>query len=262
MFDRIGVNQWIEGMSNFKPYDVEFYMWGGEPFCIDDTFSLVKGFCSYEHVKWARIDHNMTKVDKIIELCPSPKVKINCSWHTERFSFEEIFRKTVLLHKYDMVGMVNFVASDSNLKYLKDNSLEIEDLIKKFMDEGIFMNVAADFSKGNDLDYKKFITRYMTFEDWDYIHGLKPCFNVSCDAGESLFTVEHEGNFSVCADGSIAGNYFSGEINRKMIRCRKKECRSIISYCHRLDNDFSPIRHLEDFSARTIMHRKKTGVLA
>jgi hypothetical protein len=261
MFDNIGVEQWIDGMSNFSTYDVEFYMWGGEPFCIDETFSLVKGFCAFEHVKWARIDHNMTKVDKIIKLCPSPKVKINCSWHTERFSFEEILQKTMMLKKHDMVGMVNFVASDSNLKYLKENSLNIDDLIKRFMDEGIFMNVAADFSKGNNSDYRKFITRYMTFDDWEHIHNLRPSFNACCTAGESLFTVEHNGNLSVCADDSIIGNYFSGELQRKRLNCQKKDCPSIISYCHRLDNDFSPVKHLEHFAIRTAMHRRKTGII-
>ena len=87
MFDKIPPHVWVEAMRNFSNYEVEFYMWGGEPFCVDGTFDLVKGFVEYDFIKWARIDSNLTYTKKVLQRCLSEKIKILCSWHTEVFDF-------------------------------------------------------------------------------------------------------------------------------------------------------------------------------
>ena len=99
MFDRYSVDRWINGMNNFSDHCVEFYMWGGEPFVLDETYDLVRGFAEYDFVQWARIDSNLTYTKKIIHRCPSEKVKIPCSWHTEKFDFGQLWERVMLLKK-------------------------------------------------------------------------------------------------------------------------------------------------------------------
>jgi hypothetical protein len=85
-----------------------------------------------------------------------------------------------------MVGMVNFVASDANLARLKEERMTLDELIQRFQEREIFVNVSADFGKGNDPEYKEFICRYTTEADWDHIHYLLPPKDVNCNAGRTL----------------------------------------------------------------------------
>lgn len=271
MFDRIPPSEWIKAMKNFENYDVEFYMWGGEPFCLDGTYDLIKGFAEYGFVKWARIDSNMTFTKKIVERCPSDKVKILCSWHTEVFDFNQYWKLIKQLKVKKMVGMANFVASDQNMLFLKKNNLDVDYLIKKFADKDIFFNIAADFNKADAPEYKRFITQYMTTQDWDHIHGNFPSRNTPCDASKNFFTVNHDGSITSCGlqkkrlwlkDPAPVdvGNFFTGKLRRKnKTLCPEEKCASIVSYSHRLDNSFQSVRHLEDYIKRNTDHRKKTG---
>jgi len=270
MFDHFSPYGWIDAMKNFSDNEVEFYMWGGEPFCIDETFDLVKGFAGYDFVKWARIDTNLVFTKKIIKRCSSEKIKLLCSWHTETLDFRQLWDRIMLLKNQNMIGMINFVASDSNMKFLKLNHLNVETLIRKFSDEGLFFNIAADFAKGDDPTYKEFITKYMTIEDWDYIHGHYPSKGVLCDAGETFFDVSPDGSLTSCGIAKRnhlifgkylpvkIGNFTTGKIMQTESSCPKYKCLSIISYCHRKDNDFSSQRHLEDYIKRNILHRNQT----
>ncbi len=64
-------------MNNFKDYEVEFYAWGGEPFLLDGTYEVVKGWNQYEHViSGSRIDTNMAFAEKIADRVPSDKLKL------------------------------------------------------------------------------------------------------------------------------------------------------------------------------------------
>lgn len=270
MFDKFTASEWIDSMKHFSDKQVEFYMWGGEPFILDDTFEVVKGFAEFDFVKWARIDSNLTFTKKIIRTCPSDKIKVLCSWHTEKFNFDQLWERTIRLNEHKMVGMVNFVASDTNLSYLNQNNISLESIIKKFADYGIFFNVAADFSKGDDPVYKDFITKYMTIEDWNHIHGKYQSKGVKCDAGLTFMDVGHDGTITSCGvvkgrlfrksknAAKILGNYFTGKIKVLESTCPKSSCLSIISYSHRHDNDLSSKRHLEDYVRRNTMHRKFT----
>jgi sulfatase maturation enzyme AslB (radical SAM superfamily) len=273
MFDERSPSDWISALRQFASYDIEFYMWGGEPFCVDGTFRVVEGFAAQDFVKWARIDSNLTFTKQIVSRCPSEKVKILCSWHTHTFDFDQLCRLVGLLDARKMVGMVNFVASDSNMEFLKMNTLQLDDVIRYFADKDIFFNVAADFGKGSDPAYQAFITKYMTPDDWNHIHDKVPCIGVECDAGSALFTVEHNGTITSCArkcrhwfgfgkqEHEIVGDFFRGELSRQKTRCPNSSCRSIVSYCHRSDNSFVSKRHLEDYIARNMRHRQAVGVL-
>ena len=105
MFDAIPVHQWLDGLRNFSDYDLDIYMWGGEPFCIAPTYELVKGLDQLDFVKWMRIDTNLSYAKKILNQCPSPKVQLNCSWHTERFDYTTVKKHIMQLQKYNMVPL-------------------------------------------------------------------------------------------------------------------------------------------------------------
>jgi len=273
MFDQHSVREWVESMKQFSDHNVEFYMWGGEPFCLDDTFDLVKGLSEYEFVSWARIDHNMTAAKKIVNRCPNKKVKLNCSWHTETFALDQFWDLVLPLQEQGMVGMVNLVASDKTMAYLKENNLNLDDLVKKFNDVGIFFNVAADFQKGSDPVYREMILKYTCEDDWKYIHGEYSPAGTVCTAGENFFTVDiANGDLTSCGrvrsgeDGKVhpvvCGNYFSGELDPVAdITCAQKSCCSIISYCHQKRNNFSYQRHLCDYVERNRLHRKNNGIV-
>ncbi|MHC4782466.1 MAG: glycosyltransferase, partial [Planctomycetota bacterium] len=250
----------------------DIYMWGGEPFCIAPTYELVKGLDELDFVKWMRIDTNLSYARKILNRCPSSKVRLNCSWHTERFDYSTVKKRITQLHKRNMVGMLNFVASDVNLAYLKSHNLDLDTIIRDFWDMGIYMNVAADFNKGNDREYFDFITQYMTVEDWKHIHGEYPSGQVRCDAGDHFFTIEHNGSLTSCGrvkqtlhgkkELEIVGNLFSGDLVKRQGFCPHNSCLSLVSYCHRMDNTFSCQQHLDDYVRRNIAHRIKTGLLS
>ncbi|MHC5163818.1 MAG: glycosyltransferase, partial [Planctomycetota bacterium] len=272
MFDTIPVSQWLSGVRNFSDHDLDIYMWGGEPFCIAPTYELVKGLDELDFVKWMRIDTNLSYARKILNRCPSSKVRLNCSWHTERFDYSTVKKRMTQLHKRKMVGMLNFVASDVNLAYLKSHNLDLDTIIRDFWDMGIYMNVAADFNKGNDPEYFDFITQYMTVEDYKHIHGEYPSGQVQCDAGDHFFTIEHNGSLTSCGrvkqtlhgkkELEIVGNLFSGDLVRRQGCCPHNSCLSLVSYCHRMDNTFSCQQHLDDFVRRNVAHRVNTGLLS
>lgn len=271
MFDNIPPAEWIKAMKSFSKHEVEFYMWGGEPFCIDGTFDLINGLMDYDFVKWARIDSNLTYTKKIVGKCSSEKINILCSWHTEVFDFGQYWSLINLINDKKMVGLANFVASDTNIQFLKKNNLRLDDLIKKFDDKGIFFNVAADFNKKDDPDYKAFILQYMTEDDWNHIHGNYPSLKAPCDASGSFFSVGFDGTITSCgvykksffsrkSGFESVGNFFNGTIRRKKsTQCPVDSCKSIVAYSHRLDNQFQPFRHLEGYIQRNMEHRKQTG---
>ncbi len=211
MFDRNEPKKWIEGMRKFSEDAVEFYLWGGEPFLLDGTYEVVRGFTAMPHVEWARIDTNLYFVDRILERCPSPKVKVLCSWHTEEFDFKEVWSRVMALKRERMVGAVNFVASDTNMSFLKSSGHDLDDIIRRFWEAGVFMNVAADFHKGDDATYREFITRYTLPADWDNIHYCYPSEGVDCVASEKFFNVDYQGDISTCPfQGDSVGNFFKG----------------------------------------------------
>lgn len=273
MFDEIPPARWVEAMKQYRAYEVEFYLWGGEPFLLDGTYDLVNGFLELDFVRWCRIDTNMTFVKKILRRCADSRIKLNCSWHTHVFDFEQIWKHVLLLAETDMVGMVNFVASDENMEFLKKQNLDLDDLVKRFYEKGIFLNVAAEFQKGDDPAYRDIILKYMSQVDWDYIHNHHPSKGAPCDAAETFFTVDiKNGDLTTCGlmekrllrkpRPVVVGNFFSGKLKRHGIQpCPQEGCLSIVSYCHRQDNNLISKRHLDEYVKRNIEHRRSIGTI-
>lgn len=272
MFDCFSVNDWIRGIKNYAHFNVDFYMWGGEPFCIKETFDFVSKLDTLEFVKSIRIDTNMSFYDKILEKCPSSKLRLNGSWHPHKYSLEQIEKRAFALHQQGLLCMLNFVASDENILYLKESNLDLLSIVRKFADQGIYLNVAADFAKGNDDTYRKMITQYTTEEDWKHIHNEYPPHGVLCDSGSSFITINPDGTLTSCGRQNkkylffgdqrpkVLGNLFDGTLERVSCPCPQQECPSIISYVHRCDNEFVAQDHLKEYVYRNIKHRRKTGV--
>jgi hypothetical protein len=271
MFDRFTPSQWATAMKNFSAYEVEFYIWGGEPFCIDGTYELVRELAHHDFVTWARIDTNTTFANKILNRCPSEKVLLNCSWHPHSLGFDRLWELVLRLRQRGMVGMVNLVASDQNLAYLRKHGLQLGDLVKRFQDHELFLNVAADFGKGDDPAHRRLVENYTCPEDWLHIHDKYPCHGVTCGAAQSYFSVDGQtGDLSSCgyrrpgllrwSAASTVGNFFTGELQRRGHRpCPQRSCPSIVSYAHRSVNAMRPRRHLEDYVRRNRQYRLERG---
>ena len=76
--------------------------------------------------------------------------------------------------------MLNFVASKQNIKVLEQKyNLQVNDLVNRFADIDVFVNIAADFNllrvlKGESyIDYKRMILQYQCEEDWKQLRCEK-----------------------------------------------------------------------------------------
>ncbi len=262
MFDTYAPEVWVEGMSQWSDYDVEFYMWGGEPFSIPGTFDVVKGWTDYRHVVCnSRIDTNMFFADEIAKRCPTSKVKLNCSWHREYEDLHSLFGKVVTLQELEMVGMVNFVASTENIEHLREEyGMTIDDLVDMFEKIDVFLNVASDinvFESRNIFkkkQVKNLLSKYTCPEDWHYLR--EKMSSTSCEASKSFFTVNKEGDITTCLGEDVVGNFFEGTLEiRDKIMCAQR-CQSLVAYPFRLDNDFIPRNSLMSYVERNKAYRK------
>ncbi len=266
MFDEHPVSEWVEGMMKFSDYSVEPYMWGGEPFCIDGTYEILREWVKMDHVvSGFRIDTNAFFAEKIVRECPSEKIKLNCSYHMQYHSLEDEFRKVKLLKDYDMVAMVNFVASPYNLKHLReDYGMTVFDLIEKFGEIGVFVNIAGDFAFANNADYERrdeyqsFIQQFISPDEWQWLRGVRR--EAICDANRKFFFVDYNGDFRTCADGekNTWGNFLRGELLRDEVskKCQGG-CQSLIQYPFRVDNEFPSTLHMISYVERNQEYRNK-----
>lgn len=261
VFDLHPPEEWVRAMQNFSDHRVEFYFWGGEPFVIDGTYDLVKGWVEYDHViGGSRIDTNMAFAEKIAQRCPTDKVKLNCSWHTQYHSYDQIFRKVQLLNDVGMVGMLNFVASPANLEVLRQQyDMTLDELISRFDEIGVFVNIAADFALVNGPrnsgydEYKRMILQYTNPDDWRHLRSeTSPTL---CMANQHFFTVHPNGDITPCIGGAVCGNFFEGTLHKLPPAVCTKECPSIVAYPFRTDNSFPHVRHLPEYIRRNREYR-------
>lgn len=262
MFDNHSVDEWIDAMKKFRDYNIELYFWGGEPFCIPETYKLLSAWTKMDHViAGIRIDTNVSYAEKIVNECPSSKLKLNCSYHMQYHTLEEEFSKIKMLKEYDMVGMVNFVASPYNLEHLKkDYGMSVKDLIEKFKEIDVFVNVAGDFAYANNPkyeryeEYRNFILQFVSPEEWTWLRGVKK--ERLCTAGQKMFTVEHDGTFTSCASKREYGNFFDGVLTPdEMTDSCEKNCQSLVSYPFRTDNNFTCVNSLLAYVERNEIYR-------
>lgn len=264
MFDNHSVDEWVEAMKKFDDYDVELYFWGGEPFCIEGTYELLREWVKMDHViPGIRIDTNVFFADKIAEKCPSSKIKLNCSFHMQYHTLEEEFEKIKMLKELDMIGMVNFVASRYNLSHLKDDyNMTVMELVDYFNGIGVYVNIAGDFAYANNPDYarykeyKDFIMQFISPEEWGWLRGEHKEERL-CTAGQKMFTVGHDGSFSSCISTKSYGNFFDGVLNidSEPSICGKR-CPSLVSYPFRCDNSFPSRNSLIAYVDRNRSYRE------
>lgn len=262
MFDTHSVNEWVDAMKKFDHYNIELYFWGGEPFSIPQTYDLLNQWVKMEHIiPGIRIDTNVFYAEKIATLCASDKIKLNCSYHMQYHTLDEEFQKVKQLKSLDMVGMVNFVASKYNLIHLKNEyGMTVKDLIEKFAEIDVFVNIAGDFAYTNNVnyerykEYKEFILQFISPEEWNWLRGVNE--PRKCTAGQKMFTVEYNGDITSCVSDKIYGNFFKGNLNRETdnLIC-KKSCQSLVSYPFRCDNEYPVVNSLLDYVKRNKIYR-------
>lgn len=263
MFDEHNPEEWVEAMKKFSDKEIEIYMWGGEPFLLDGTYEVLRGWLAMDNIlPGCRIDTNLYFADKIAEKCPSSKLKLNCSYHMQYHTLEQQYEKIKKLKDLDMVGMMNFVASEYNLKKLReDYDMSVHDLINKFADIGVFVNIAGDFTYANNENYERhdeymrFITQFISPEEWRFLRGETK--KRRCKAGKHFFTVNHDGNLTSCISNKSYGNFFDGIIKPdRFTKTCTAPCQSLIAYPWRSDNDFTPWSSLTEYVKRCENYRK------
>jgi hypothetical protein len=170
--------------------------------------------------------------------------------------------KILLLKEQEMVGMVNFVASETNIAFLQSkHNMTLDDLVELFDKIGVFVNVASDiniFKSKNFLKkrkFKKLLAKYTCREDWRYLReSMSPGY---CEAGKHFFTVDKNGAISTCLDQKAVGNFFEGTLQTcDKIMCAMP-CQSIVAYPFRMDNDFPYRNNLSAYVERNRAHRKR-----
>lgn len=262
MFKHHSAKEWIEGMNNFSDNEIEIYMWGGEPFLLKDTYKVLKEWLAMDCVtSGCRIDTNLWFADKIAKLCPSSKLKLNCSYHMQYHTLDQEFDKVKKLKDLDMVGMVNFVASPSNMRTLKNEyGMTVFDLIEKFEKIGVFLNVAGDFAIANNKNYPRhqeymnFILQFISPEEWSFLRGKNEAS--LCSASQKFFWIQYDGSIKSCYDDTIYGNFFDGDFRPSVEpKICNKICQSLISYPFRQDNSFIPWQSLLQYVERCKKHR-------
>lgn len=263
MFDMHSPDEWVDAMKKFSDKEIEIYMWGGEPFLLDGTYTVLKEWLGMDHVlPGCRIDTNIFFANKIAERCPNSKLKLNCSYHMQYHTLEQQFEKIKKLKKLDMVGMMNFVASEYNVtKLRRDYNMSVLDLVNMFDEIGVFVNIAGDFTYTNNKkyerydEYMKFITQFISPDEWRFLRGEPN--KRKCNASKHFFTVNYDGNLTCCVDNKSYGNFFEGVVKPSIWKktC-KAPCQSLISYPWRNDNDFSPWSSLTEYVKRCEAHRK------
>ncbi|MEN6520918.1 MAG: glycosyltransferase [Armatimonadota bacterium] len=262
MFDLHSPEEWVRAMGNYSDHDVEFYCWGGEPFLLDGTYDIVKGWTAYDHViSGSRLDTNISFAEKIAKRCPTDKVKLNCSWHTQYHTLEQEESKIRLLNDLGMVGMLNFVASPYNMDILKSQyNMSVDDLIARFDEIGVFVNIAGDFALVDNprspgyAEYKEFISQYLCPEDWKHLRCEKT--SSVCEANRHFFTVHPNGDITPCLSGRVCGNFFKGTLNTLPAEVCNHKCPSLVAYPFRTDNQFPFRQHLVEYVNRNREYRE------
>jgi 2-polyprenyl-3-methyl-5-hydroxy-6-metoxy-1,4-benzoquinol methylase/organic radical activating enzyme len=267
MFDEHPVEEWISAMRNFSNFDVEFYGWGGEPFILDGVYDMLAAWTAMDHVGYGnRLDTNMSFTDKIAARCPSDKIKLNCSWHTQYDTLDTITAKVKKLRALDMVGMVNFVASPLNMETLThEYKLTLDELVDHFAQLDVFLNVAADFSivhadRRNPANaiYQRMILRHVTLEEWKFQRSEMG--GGQCTANRHFLTIHPNGDLKVCLTDRKVGNFFTGELTLPTDEYCSLDCPSLVSYPFRTDNPYPYRQHLVEFVKRNKAHYEQVKI--
>ena len=177
-------------------------------------------------------------------------------------TLDEEFRKVKILKDLDMVGMVNFVASQYNLEHLRDDyGMTVMDLIEKFAEIDVFVNIAGDFAYANNpkyeryQEYQAFIQQFISPDEWMWLRGKKDVR--LCTAGMKMFTIEYDGSITSCIDKKVRGNFFEGNIqpDKRRKKC-SSPCQSLISYPFRGDNSLPCVNSLIEYVERNKAYRE------
>lgn len=263
MFDDHSIDEWIEALCAFgEEYDIELSLCGGDPLVLENTFIMLEKLIQLPAVKYIRLDHNMSKVKMLVERIPSSKIQVNGSWHPLFMNFNRLYESAKMLKERDMLAMINFVASEDNLRYLSEHQLNLPEIVKRLDEEGLFINVATDIHRRSDKAYIEAYKPYIAPRDWDYLVGDMPSIGVPCEAAKNYFMVEWDGVITTCIGletpasqikqgRNVVGSFFEHRLERKKIHCGVSCPNCIVMYVNRADNAFPTAEHLKGYRERT-----------
>lgn len=259
MFSHHTKDEWLKALKeNFSDKYLEFYFTGGEPLIVKECVLMIKELVNWENVHKIRIDSNISLVDSFLKEVQSEKIEFLTAFHPTQTSLEKYLSKVLILKKYRMLGIVNFVASKENLKVI---GMPPHKLIEIFEKEDIFLNVAKDFmckryDYSYDKNYKEYIDMFQYPLDRFYMDGIPLNKGYLCAGGKHYIFFNRHGNAYSCGNSHYRkeglGNIFDGTLRLKKNLCACEECGcpSIVSYSFSSSNNFNPINHIKEYIER------------
>jgi len=259
MFSHHTKEDWLKALKeNFSDKYLEFYFTGGEPLLVKDCVIMIKELVKWNNVLKIRIDSNISNLDFFLKHINSSKIKFLTAFHPTQTTLEEYLPKVVILHQKHMMGIVNFVASEENLKIIK---IPPQKLIEMFEERGVFLNIAKDFMCKRygyvyDKNYKEYIDMFQYPLDRFYMDGFPLNKGYFCGGGKHYIFFNRHGNAYSCGSQKFRkeglGNIFEGtlRLEKDLCVCKEGGCPSIVSYSFSTSNNFDPMNHVEDYIKR------------
>lgn len=260
MFSHHHWREWLRALKiNFSDKTLEFYFTGGEPLLVKDCLLLLRELVKWKNVIGIRIDSNLSTIEFFLKHIKSKKIGFLTAFHPTQVSLKTYLKKVKLVKGRGMLSLVNFVASQENLKVIK---MAPHELVKLFAQEGIFLNIARDFHRGltqgygYDKNYKKYIDMLQYPLDNFYM-DLRPINKgFLCGGGKHYITINRHGQVFSCGNKMARtlghGNIFSSlaKLPKSLTVCQENGCPSIISYSFSCSNEYSPVSHAKDYVQR------------
>lgn len=258
--------EWLKALKEtFLDKTLEFYFTGGEPLLVKDCILMIRELVKWDNVERIRIDSNISTVSNFLKHVKSEKVKFLTAFHPTQVSLENYLRNACSIKKYNMMGIVNFVASKENLKEI---GMPPHKLIEIFKKEEMFLNVARDFMckyYGYDYNknYKEYIDMFQFPLDRVYMKNTPLNKGHLCGGGKHYVFFNRHGQAFSCGKREYRieglGNIFEGtlKLHDELCVCEEEGCPSIVSYSFSSSNDFDPTQHIEDYIIRCNKIREK-----
>lgn len=263
MFSHNSKDKWIQAIKkNFNNRNIELYFTGGEPLIIDDCILMIKELVEWENVSSIRIDSNLSNIKYFLNNVNSEKIHFLSAFHPTQVTLNKYLDYINIANNDGLIDIVNLVASKENLEILDSSPHE---LIKRFEEIGLFLNVAKDFysgfSKGWEWDYEPNYKRYIDMLQYpldnDYMNKFSLNKGFLCGGGgRHYITVNRHGEVFSCGSQKARkegyGNIFENSLKlpNTLTICEEDCCPSIISYSFSCSNEFSPVNHAEDYIQR------------
>jgi len=245
--------EWMEALlRSFPNRRLQFELQGGEPLIYKPALEFLRILVDSDNVDYIRVNTNGTTVDKLARDLPSPKIRLMCTYHPSQVALDEFLGRLVVAQKAGIVEMAKVVVVPEEFDRVK-----IEDMVRLFADEGVFLDVAYDWTRARDYRSEdlRFLFSLRTKRDAEFAMKCET-LGQRCAAGVNYAEIINTGDVLRCQDRGLLGNVFKTvHLLEKPAPCPLIYCCCINRYSHMLSWRCGD-HHLANFVARNKKHRE------